>query len=78
MIRCPCCNCLTIDDSIYPITTVCEVCYWQYDETCQENPDISIGPNKVSLNDARKNYKAFKASEYRFIEFVRKPYANEI
>lgn len=35
MLRCPCCNCLTIDNYMYPIVEICEVCYWQYDEVAQ-------------------------------------------
>ena len=37
-----------------------------------------IGPNKVSLNTAKKNYKLFGASEERFINKVRLPYEDEI
>lgn len=78
MIRCPCCNCLTIDDYMYPIVEICEVCYWQYDEVAQENPDEVIGPNQVSLNEAKINYKKYRASDYRFVGYVRKPKDEEI
>ncbi|MCQ2535121.1 MAG: glycosyltransferase [Clostridia bacterium] len=60
------------------ITDICEVCYWQYDEVSQNNPSKSIGPNNVSLVQARENYKKIGAIEERFIEFVRKPNASEI
>ena len=78
MLRCPCCNCLTIDDKMCPIVEICEVCYWQYDETAQDNPNKIIGPNSVSLNDARYNYKKFGASDYRFKNHVRRPTYEEI
>lgn len=63
MRRCPCCGYLTIDDSY---------------EVAQDKPDINIGPNKVSLNTAKKNYKLFGASEERFLNMVRLPYKDEI
>lgn len=39
------------------------MCYWAYDLTAQNNPDIAIGPNSVSLNQAIRNYKKYGASE---------------
>jgi len=78
MKKCPCCGYLTIDDACEVITDICEVCFWQYDETAQDNPDKIIGPNKVSLNVAKSNYKLLGAIEERFINFVRTPHDNEI
>lgn len=77
MKRCPCCGYLTIDDSYEVITDICEVCFWQYDETAQDLPDRIIGPNKTSLNTAQKNYKLYGASEKRFLNRVRPPYEDE-
>lgn len=78
MKRCPCCGYLTIDESYEVITDICAVCFWQYDVVSQDYPDISIGPNKVSLNMARKNYKAIGACEERFVDKVRPPYEDEL
>lgn len=77
MKKCPCCGFLTVDDSKEIITDICDVCFWQYDEVAQKNPDTVIGANKVSLNTARENFKAFGAVEERFINIVRKPFKNE-
>lgn len=74
MIRCPCCGYLTIEEEY----DICQVCYWQYDEVRQRYPDEAIGPNKVSLIRAKRNYKEFGASEKRFIGFVRKPADDEM
>ena len=74
MIRCPCCGCLTIGEEY----DICEVCFWEYDTADQEDPDNAVGPNKVTLNQARENYKKFGACEERFIEFVRKPTDEEL
>lgn len=77
MRRCPCCGCLTIDDYEEVIIGICEVGYWQYDETSQSNPLISIEPNKVPLIQAKDNYKKFGAVEERFIPYIRKPREDE-
>ena len=78
MKRCPCCGYLTIDDTNEVITDICEVCFWQYDDVSQENPERIIGPNKVSLNIARKNFKKFGAIQINFVDKVRKPYKYEL
>ncbi|MDM5153729.1 CPCC family cysteine-rich protein [Bacillus sp. DX1.1] len=74
MKQCPCCDFFTIEDDF----DICEVCYWAYDLTAQNNPDIAIGPNSVSLNQAIRNYKKYGASEKKFINKVRKPDSEEL
>lgn len=54
MKRCPCCGYLTIDDSDNIITDIRDVCFWQYDEVAQNDPNSIIGANNVSLNMAKK------------------------
>lgn len=76
--RCPCCGYLTINNVDEVIVDICEVCYWQYDKVSEEKPDEIIGPNRVSLNTARKNYKLFGASEECFKNIVRLPYKDEM
>ena len=78
MKRCPCCGYATINDDSEMITDICEVCFWQYDEVAQNNPDKAIGPNKISLNMAKENYKLFGAVEERFLNVVRLPHENEL
>lgn len=56
----------------------CPVCFWQYDVVAHEHPDIAIGPNRVSLNTAKENYRLIKACEERLIQFVRPPREDEI
>ena len=78
-IRCPCCGNYTIEDtSDEVIVDVCPVCFWQYDVIGQENPMVSIGPNRVSLCQARENYLSIGAIEERFLEYVRKPCEDEV
>ena len=61
-IKCPCCGYYTIEDYGEEVNcNICPVCFWQYDVVGQDNPnDIVGGPNgKLSLNQARDNYKKF-------------------
>lgn len=62
MKKCPGCGFLTIDDSAEVITDICSVCFWQYDEIVQSKPDSITGPNRVSLNTAKRNYQFMKIS----------------
>ena len=73
---CPCCGCHTLDleDSSFEI---CPVCFWENDPSQVRYPD-ETGANKVSLNQARKNYEEFGACEERFTEYVRKPLPEEV
>ena len=76
-IKCPCCGYYTIDSIDEIIFDICEVCFWQYDEIAHNNPSFNIGANKVSLNDARINYKKFGACDSKFRNLVRKPLTEE-
>lgn len=72
--KCPCCGFFTVEGDF----DICEVCYWQYDSVAHNNPDKTVGANKVSLNEAQTNYKTFGASEERFLNNVRKPVTEEL
>ena len=75
---CPCCGYFTIESDDKVIVDICEVCYWQYDAVAHNKPDSIKGANDVTLNEARKNYKEFKACEKRFINKVRNPIPEEL
>lgn len=79
-IKCPCCGYYTIDSDDEVIVDICEVCHWQFDLMGHEHPKEIIGPNKVSLNDARENYKKYKACRVEFAsnKRVREPLADEL
>ena len=78
-IQCPCCGYFTIDGEEEVIIDYCEVCGWRYDLPAHECPDRKIGYNHISLNDARKNYKLFKASKKEFFgtDRIRDPLPEE-
>ena len=79
-LQCPCCGCFTIDSDDEIVVEICEVCLWQYDEVAHRNPEKAIGANKISLNDARNNYKQFGVSKEEYIgkNINRKPSNDEI
>ena len=76
--ECPCCGYFTVDNDDEVIFDICEVCYWQYDEVAHDKPDTMIGANSVTLNQARKNYKLFGASQMRFVGSCREPLPEEL
>ena len=67
-IMCPCCRNYTIESDDEVIVDICEVCFWQYDLAAQKQPDVNIGANGLSLNEARKNYKQYGACKKEFSE----------
>lgn len=66
-IKCPCCEYYTIDTEDEIIVDICEICLWQYDEVAHKNPEKRIGANKISLNEAKNNYKRFGLSKKEHI-----------
>lgn len=65
-LQCPCCGNYTVNGEDEVVTDICEICLWHYDIVAHKYPDKSIGPNKISLNEAKINYKAFGVSDLRF------------
>ncbi len=77
-IQCPCCGNYTIDSDDEVIVDICEVCHWQFDEVAHDHPDAVKGANRVTLNEAKKNYAKYGACEERFENSVRKPFLHEM
>ena len=79
-IQCPCCGNFTIDGEDEVIVDYCEVCGWRYDLPAHEYPNMIIGYNGISLNEARSNYKLFKASKEEFLgtDRIRNPLPEEL
>jgi hypothetical protein len=76
--RCPCCGYKTLfGRGGYEI---CPVCCWEDDG--QDSPDADLvlgGPNgRLSLTEARGNFRQFGAVEKRFKADVRPPQSDEI
>jgi len=75
---CPCCGNLTLAFADHSESDICEVCLWQNDLLGFENPSQVRGPNRVSLNEARRNYRKLGVSDPRFSGLQRAPKPHEI
>lgn len=71
--QCHCCGYYTLNDGEEGTYNICKVCYWEDDKFQYNDPDYISGANKVSLNQARQNYKAFGAAEKEYLHYVFKP-----
>ena len=57
---------------------ICSVCFWEDDPDQREDETDNDGANKVSLLEARKNYREFGACEKAMLKYVRKPNPDEL
>lgn len=76
--RCPCCGFYTLPERAEGNYNICPVCFWEDDRLQQEDDDLEGGANKVSLKQARLNYREFGASDERFIDRVREATEDEL
>jgi len=73
---CPCCGYIVFDGP--PGTgEICPICYWQDDPGSLRWAGTAMGPNRISLVEAQRNFAVYKASEERFRGYVRHPRADE-
>lgn len=77
-IQCPCCQYFTIESDDEVIVDICDVCFWQFDYTAHLKPDEESGANKISLNQAIKNYKKIGVSKPQRKHLVRAPLEEEL
>ncbi|MFE1312539.1 CPCC family cysteine-rich protein [Streptomyces sp. NPDC058755] len=75
---CPCCGFLTLDER--GCFEICPVCFWEDDGQDDDDADrVRGGPNgRLSLTEARRNFRALGASDERRTKFVRAPLPNEV
>ena len=73
--KCPCCDYYTLGAKGY--CEICPVCYWEDDPTQREDPNLDDSANKISLNQARKNYIAYGVYDMKFKKHVRPPKEEE-
>jgi hypothetical protein len=75
---CPCCGFRTLSRKPPGSYGICPVCYWEDDAAQFDDPTADgDGANGVSLDQARKNFKEFGASEREALEYVRPPNPEE-
>jgi len=75
---CPCCELLTFDEPLEGTYNICPVCGWEDDEIQLKNPNYEGGANKVSLYQAKENFKIIGAIDNEAIKYSRKPNIDEI
>jgi hypothetical protein len=70
---CPCCTYLTLSER--GAFEICPVCFWEDDGQDDHDADVVRGgPNaRLSLTQARTNFRAFRACDERSREHVRDP-----
>ncbi len=57
-VKCPVCENYSFNSVSFPGSyLICEICYWEDDLLQYENPNYNGGANKVSLNEARDNFR---------------------
>ncbi len=74
---CPVCGYLTRREESLGTYDVCPVCFWEDDPVQGADPNRSGGANHVSLNEAKRNFASFGASEERHQHHVRAPLPQE-
>ena len=56
---------------------ICPVCFWENDPIQNEDENFAGGANRVSLKEARENYKIFGACRRDILHLVREPLEEE-
>lgn len=72
--KCPCCGYYTLEKRHFDL--ICPVCYWEDDFLSEGEDEYSVC-NRMTLREARKNYREIGASHERLQGFVRKPKPEE-
>lgn len=76
--KCPCCGYRTLSIEKRGSYEICPVCYWEDDKVQFADPEFKGGANRVSLTEARANFKAYGVSEPEHKSKVRKPFDDEL
>jgi Cysteine-rich CPCC len=79
-VACPCCSFLTMpgDDSFPGSFVICPVCFWEDDWAQLNDMDLAGGANRVSLRQARMNFRSFGAVDEQALAHVRPPREDEV
>lgn len=75
---CLCCGHLTLDEPPGGTFNICPVCFWEDDDVQADDPEFAGGANNLSLNEARRNFRAYRSSDATGKSSVRAPRADEI
>ncbi|MFN0062266.1 MAG: CPCC family cysteine-rich protein [Myxococcaceae bacterium] len=75
---CPCCGYPTLPEKPPGTFEICPVCFWEDDDLQFRDSSFAGGANRVSLDDARRNFVEYGASERELRSKVRTPTAEEV
>lgn len=75
---CPCCGYKTFLEKPPGTYDICDICFWEDDPIESTDPKYSGGANKISLEEAIKNFEKFGACRENSKGSVRKPTDKEI
>lgn len=78
LFKCFCCGYLTLTEEPPGTFEICPVCFWEDDNIQAEHPTLAGGANKVSLEEARRNFEKFGAATKDAVPHVRRPRPDEI
>lgn len=56
---------------------ICPVCWWQDDYVAFHHQELAVGPNRVSLEEGRRNYRKRGYADPRGADHVREPAPHE-
>ena len=76
--KCVCCGHKTFQSENALEHEICPVCFWENDPVQNSQPDYSGGANRVSLLEARENYKKYGAVSQEYSKNVRPPLDDEL
>lgn len=76
---CVCCGYKTLpvpkEDAI---AYICPVCFWENDIFISSDDEPSDENRGMSLNEAKKNFKMYRACGKEYLSYVREPFESEI
>lgn len=78
LFACPCCGYPTLSERPPGTFAICPVCFWEDDDAQFRDPSFAGGANRVSLNDARRNFAEYGASHEGLRSKVRAPTDEEV
>lgn len=70
LFECPCCGLKILREEL--CFEICTNCYWEDDPICRDDQEYQGGANKISLKEARENYKKFGACDKESLKSVKK------
>lgn len=77
--QCPCCEFYTYSiSSKDDVGYICPVCFWENDAFLKSDTEPSCCNHGITLREAKKNFKEFKACEFNMIPNVRPPKEDEL